>query len=124
MIYEHAANRPNDLALDDLTRPRTWAQLADRSTRIARFLREQVGLGVDDHVAVLMDNRVELVELSLGAILAGVWLTPVNWHLSPEEIAYIVGDSGSRLLFSDARFEEIARGSGASAVMLAGEELD
>jgi long-chain acyl-CoA synthetase len=124
MIYEHAAKRPNDLALDDLTRRRTWAQLADRTTRIARFLREQVGLGVDDHVAVLMDNRVELVELSLGAILAGVWLTPINWHLSDEEIAYIVGDSGSRLLFSDARFEEIARGSGASTVMLAGEELD
>ena len=59
MIYEHAALNPNGLALDDLTRQRTWAELADRSTRIARFLREQAGLEAQGHAALLMENRVE-----------------------------------------------------------------
>jgi long-chain acyl-CoA synthetase len=124
MIFEHAAKNPNGLALDDLTRQRAWAELADRSTRVAHFLRDQAGLGPDEHVAVLMDNRVELIELILGAILAGIWITPINWHLHPEEIAYIIEDSGARLLFSDARFADTARRAGASDVLLAGEALD
>jgi long-chain acyl-CoA synthetase len=124
MIYEYAAENPNGLALDDLTRQRTWAELADRSTRIAHFLREQAGLGVDGHAAMLMENRVESIELTMGAMLAGIWLTQINWHLSREEIAYIIEDSGARMLFSDTRFEEIARGSGVSDVILAGDELD
>jgi len=124
MIDEYATLNPNGLALDDLTRQRTWAELADRSTRIARFLREQAGLEAHGHAALLMENRVEFIELTLGAMLAGIWITPINWHLSPEEIAHIVEDSGARLLFSDARFEEIARRSGVSDVILAGEELD
>jgi long-chain acyl-CoA synthetase len=124
MIFEHAAKNPNGLALDDLTRQRTWTELADRSARVAHFLRDQAGLGPDEHVAVLMDNRVELIELILGAILAGIWITPINWHLHPEEIAYIIEDSGALLLFSDMRFADTARRSGASDVLLAGAELD
>ena len=77
MIFEHAAKNPNGLALDDLTRQRTWAELADRSTRIAHFLRDQAGLGPEDHAAILMDNRVEFAELILGALLAGIWITPI-----------------------------------------------
>lgn len=124
MIFEHAAKNPNGLALDDLTRQRTWTELADRSARVAHFLRDQAGLGPEEHVAMLMDNRVELVELILGAILAGIWITPINWHLHPEEIAYIIEDSGARLLFSDTRFADTARRAGASDLLLAGEALD
>jgi long-chain acyl-CoA synthetase len=124
MIFEHAATHPDGLALDDLTRQRTWTELADRSARVAHFLRDQAGLGPDEHVAVLMDNRVELIELILGAIVSGIWITPINWHLHPEEIAYIIEDSGARLLFSDTRFADTARRSGASDVLLAGAELD
>ena len=86
MIFDHAATHPNGLALDDLTRQRTWAELADRSTRAAHLLRDRLGLRPDDHAALLMGNRVEFVELTLGAILAGIWLTPINRHLQAEEI--------------------------------------
>ena len=128
MIFDLAAREPDGLALDDLRQRRSWAELADRSVRVARFLREQVGLRPDDHVAVLMQNRVEYVELILGAIMAGVWLTPLNWHLADEEIAYVVGDSGASLLFADEdsaeRAGRVMSDTAAGRVVRAGGELD
>jgi long-chain acyl-CoA synthetase len=102
MIFETPPRDPDGIALDDLTRTRTRAELGERAVRAARLLRDELGLGPDDRAALLMGNRVEMVELTLGAILAGVWLTPINRHLTREEIAYIVADSGARVLFTDA----------------------
>jgi long-chain acyl-CoA synthetase len=124
MIFDLAAQQPEGLAVDDLLRRRSWAELADRCTRIAHFLREGAGLEPEQRVAVLMGNRVEYVELTLGAMLAGVWITPINWHLSDEEMAYVVEDSGARILFCDELFEDRARRAGAAGRMLVGEELD
>ncbi len=89
------------IALDDTVRRRTWAELGERTTRIARFLREEAGLGPGEHIAVFMGNRVEFVEVVLGAILAGLWVTPINRHLTREEVAYVLKDSGARLVFVD-----------------------
>ena len=114
MISELAAGDPTGLAVDDGTRRRSWAELQDRAIRIARFLRDEAGVQPDEHVAVLMENRVEYVELILGAIMAGVWITPINWHLSRDEIAYVLRDSGSRFVFSDERHAAVARDAGAN----------
>ena len=72
------------LAVDDLMRRRTWAELADRSCRVANFLARGAGVAPGEHVAVLMGNRTEYIELLLGGILAGAWVTPINWHLAEE----------------------------------------
>lgn len=124
MIFETAATNPDGLALDDLTRRRTWAELVDRSTRIAHLFRAGFGLQPDDHAAFLLDNRVEAIELTLGAMLAGIWLTPINRHLQAEEIAYIVADSGARVVFTDDEHGVVARQSAAPEVMRVGDELD
>jgi len=129
MILSAAALRPNDTALDDLTRRLTWRELDDRARRVARFLRDDLGLGPEDHAAVLMANRVEAVELVLGAMLAGVWLTPINHHLTAEEVAYIVEDSGARVVFTDAEHEAVARAAIAPSaeppeVLVAGASIE
>ena len=71
-----------------------------------------------------MGNRVECFELMLGAIHAGVWLTPINWHLTPEEVAYVARDSRARVLFADEPHEATARACHAGPILLAGDELD
>jgi len=109
LIFDLAARRGADLAVDDGTRTRSFAELADRSVRVARFLREEAGVAPGENVAVLMHNRVECVELLLGSVMAGVWLTPINWHLAPEEIAYVVADSAVRVVFADAAHAAQAR---------------
>lgn len=124
MITHHAERDPEGLALDDGERRRTWAELADRTQRFARFLREDAGLRPDDRVALLMGNRVEYAEAVVGAILAGVWVTPINWHLTPEEIAYVVRDSGARLLVTDEGHEAAARAAEPPALLRVGDELE
>ncbi|MCB9660431.1 MAG: AMP-binding protein [Sandaracinaceae bacterium] len=78
----------------------TFAQVADRAHAVASLLRA-AGLGDGDHAALLCRNRVEVFEVVLGSLLSGVWLTPVNWHLAPREIDYILRDSGARVVVVD-----------------------
>jgi long-chain acyl-CoA synthetase len=129
MVFTVPSSRRDEIALDDLERRRTWRELDDRVRRMARWLREDCGLAPGDHAALLMGNRVEGVELVVGAMLAGVWLTPVNHHLTIEEIAYILEDSRSRVVFGDPAHETTLRAAVAAttsrpAVWIAGAPLD
>ncbi|MBY0400120.1 AMP-binding protein, partial [Myxococcota bacterium] len=128
MLLDLARERPQALALDDGTRRRSYGELVDRIARFARFLAHDAGLAPGSHLALLMGNRVEGIELLLGGIFAGLWVTPINWHLTEEEIDYVVGDSGARVLVTDDRFAGIARRVAARhpslRVIEAGEELD
>jgi long-chain acyl-CoA synthetase len=116
----------SDVALDDGTRRRSLAELADRVARQARLLREGLGLAPGDHAALLIGNRAEAVEGVLAAIHAGVWMTPINWHLTDAEIAYVLRDSGARALFTDPEHEATARAaaSESTVVIVAGAELE
>ena len=125
MIFDLARERPDALALDDGTRRRSFGELGDRVTRLARWLRDDLGLGPEDHAALLLGNRVEGVELIHAAIAAGVWMTPINHHLTAEEIAYVVADAGARVLVTDPEHEATARAAaGEAPVVVAGSELD
>ena len=125
MLHDALARaNPNGLALDDGERRCTWAELADRTARLANWIAA-LGARPGDHVAVLMGNRAECIELMLAGISAGVWLTPINWHLTRDEIAYVVSDSGARVLFSDEPHAALARDvCAAAAVVVAGEEFE
>jgi len=92
-------------------------------------LRDTLGMGVGDHLAMVMGNRVEFIEIAVAALLAGTWVTPVNWHLTADEIAFIVGDAHARALVVDPAFEAVARdavdrAATGATVIVAGDELD
>ncbi len=57
---------------------------------------------------MLMGNRVEFVELMVGATFAGVNLAPINWHLTPDEMRYILEDSQARAFFVDPALSDAA----------------
>ena len=85
----------------------TYAELDDRSTRCARLLRES-GLRPGGHVAVLMENRAEVFEVSWAAQRSGLYLTMINTHLSPDEARYVVADCGAEVLVVSAQLAELA----------------
>jgi long-chain acyl-CoA synthetase len=124
MLERRARRQPDALALDDLTRQRSWSELWDRVCRLARLLREDLGLRPGDHAAALLANRVECFELMHAAVRAGVWLTPVNWHLTAEEVGYVLRDAGARVVFHDALHRELASRAGDVTQLEVGDPLD
>ena len=85
----------------------TFAELEDRSRRLARLLADR-GLVEGDHIAVLMDNHSRYLEVCWAAQRSGLFFTPVNWHLSAEEAAYIVADCGARALITSPAVVDLA----------------
>jgi acyl-CoA synthetase (AMP-forming)/AMP-acid ligase II len=93
-----ATERPDQVALRDDRTTLGWAQVNDILNRVVNGLGG-FDLGPDRRVAVLADNSVETVLSHLGGLLAGTSTVPVNFHLNVDEVAYILGDSGARVLF-------------------------
>ena len=79
----------------------TYRQLDARSNRVAHVLRDH-GIGPGDHVALALGNGIEFFEVMWGALRAGVYVTPINWHLNAAEMAYVVENCGASLLFGSA----------------------
>ena len=68
------------------------------------------GIGADDVVAVLMKNSTAFLEIAFAASHIGAVFLPINYRLSADEVGYIVGNSGARLLIADEEFAGIAAG--------------
>ena len=79
----------------------TFAQLDERANQVAHLV-SGLGLQPGDHVAVLMGNCRELLELCFGLDRSGVYYTVISTRLTAEEIAYIVTDCGARLFVYEA----------------------
>lgn len=75
----------------------SYAELDRRSNQGAHALRS-VGLGPGDHLAVMMENRLEFMEICWAAHRCGLIYTPISRHLSANEAAYVVQDCGASIL--------------------------
>lgn len=106
-IAERAPDRPAIVMASDGA-VTTFAELDIASRRIANLLRRR-GVGRGDHAAVLMANRAEFLITAWGALRAGALWTPVNWHLTEDEAAYVVADCDARVLFASEPTAELAR---------------
>ncbi|MDI3307913.1 MAG: AMP-binding protein [Acetobacteraceae bacterium] len=75
----------------------TYGALEVRANRVAQWL---VGLGLQpgDGIALLLENRPEFLEIAFGTCYAGLYYTPLSIHLRPPEVAYVLRDSGAKLL--------------------------
>jgi long-chain acyl-CoA synthetase len=82
-------------------RRRTHEEVADRAARIAGGLHK-LGVKQGDCVSILMRNDIAFIEAAYAAMRLGAYGVPVNWHFKPEEIAYILKDSGAPVLIAHA----------------------
>lgn len=85
----------------------TYGELDARAERVARWLT-CLGLEPGDAIALLLDNRPEYLELAEGARRAGLHWVPMSVHLRPHEVAYVLGDSGARLLVASPALAPLA----------------
>ena len=101
MVVAHVASRfPNKLAVASPFGSRTFAELNARVNRLARLLRAN-GIGAGDSMALVSRNRPAFVEAYLAALRTGIRFTPVNFHLTAEEVGYVVDDCEASVVIYD-----------------------
>jgi len=101
----HAELREGRLAVISETEELTYGELHHRASRLARVLAG-AGVVAGDRVGIMLPNSIEFIEaLAATAKLEAASLT-LNWHLRPNELAWIVADSGVRVLITHADIAE------------------
>jgi fatty-acyl-CoA synthase len=101
----------------------TYRDVAQRARAMQAAL-DRLGVGEGERVAVVSHNAGRLLELLLGVPSSGRVLVPVNFRLSPEEVSYIVGHSGARVLLVDPELETALKGVDAEHRFTTGEEYE
>ncbi|MCE2406252.1 MAG: long-chain-fatty-acid--CoA ligase [Pseudomonadales bacterium] len=108
LLERRAHLSPQRIGYIDETGERlTFKELNDRSNRIANaFLAD--GITAGDRVALLLMNCSEFVELFFALGKIGCVVVPLNWRLVPDELEFILHDSGAtKLVFSDEFAETV-----------------
>lgn len=110
-IAHHANVRGEKVAVVDLASGRslTYHQFDQRIARLAGGLRDHLGIGPGDRVAVLAHNDSDLFEIQFACGRLGAIFVPLNWRLTLAELTYIVGDAAPSVLIHDPDFAETAR---------------
>jgi len=79
----------------------------ERSLRLASALESQLGLRTGDRFAVMAANSHQFLELYHASFLSGLVINPLNLRLAPQELAFILADSETKVCFVDAMFASL-----------------
>src|SRR6478672_6047155 len=113
-LWNIAREQPDLVAaVDPSGREISYGDLAADADRYGLGL-QRLGLSVGDVVVVMLPNSIELVALYFAAMQCGLYIVPINWHLTGPEVAYIVEDSEAKAFVGHERFGEAARIAAAS----------
>jgi acyl-CoA synthetase (AMP-forming)/AMP-acid ligase II len=105
----NARRNPHALATFAGPDSRTWEQVDDRACRLANLLIDRYGVQRGDRVAVLVANRVEVVELVGGCAKAGAVYVGLNFRLGEPEYDEIFDNCTPKVILADADLAPMAR---------------
>jgi fatty-acyl-CoA synthase len=108
-LERHAMMQPNATALRFLDNTVTWVGLQHRVSALADGLNRR-GVGFGDRVMILMLNRTEFVESVLAVNMLGAIAVPLNFRLTPAEIAFLVEDCEARVMITEPVLAPVATG--------------
>jgi long-chain acyl-CoA synthetase len=115
VVREHAASRGDHVALRHGDDALTYAELDERSSRLANGLLA-LGIVEGSRVAYLGRSAPEVIELLFAAAKIGAVVVPLNWRLSVRELGAVLEDSCAPLLVAAAPYLEVAATLGARVV--------
>jgi long-chain acyl-CoA synthetase len=127
-VAQRAQTQGDEKAIISSAGDRTWAELDARTNQLVRAMRAH-GIEPGQSIALVCSNRPEWVEVYVASLRNGLRLTPINWHLSAEEIAYIVNDCEATIFVGDERFaktcaEAAKQAPGARVKLAVGGPID
>lgn len=92
----------------------TYGQLDRRSNQIAHLLRS-LGLKPGDHMAMMLINCAEFLQVAQAANRAGIIFTPISTHLKKDETAYIINNCQAKVFIASSSLAVVASEASASA---------
>ncbi|WP_448628046.1 AMP-binding protein [Geodermatophilus sp. URMC 64] len=101
----------------------TYREVARRGRAFQAAL-DGLGIAEGERIAIVSHNSARLLELLLAVPSSGRVLVPINFRLSEEEVRYIVGHSGARMLLVDPELETSLKGVDAEHKFGTGEEYE
>jgi long-chain acyl-CoA synthetase len=116
-VAYHAAVDPHRMAIVSPAGRRSFGELNARANQLACALRT-AGVTPGDGIALLVGNRPEFVETHQAALRIGARVTPINWHLGPDEVAYVVDDSEAIAFVAEAALAPAAASAARRAARL------
>ena len=105
-LERHAAFTPAKAAIRFEDQALSYADLAERTRRLAAGLREELGIRRGDRVAWLGLNHPDCLALLFACARLGAILVPLNWRLAPAELRAILADAEPKALFCQAALRE------------------
>jgi long-chain acyl-CoA synthetase len=135
LLLPRAEQLADKVAFVDVTREGmryqgTFGDHTDRILRLASAMRTELGVKPRHRFAVLAVNGHEYLELYHAAMFGAGIINPLNIRFTPAELAYVLNDSGCRVVFTDPVFAPLldrAREEGAKigkVVIIGGEPGD
>ena len=103
LLANHARFQPDKEAVVCGVVRRKWGEFDRNISRVANAL-VAAGIGRGDRVAVLMGNRVEMLEVLFGIVRAGACAVPLSGLLTGEQLAALIADSGAVAAFATGEF--------------------
>jgi long-chain acyl-CoA synthetase len=96
-LFRSYRDRVDAPALIDDSGQTSWSDFDARVNRLIHLIRSR-DIRPGGRVALLSGNRRELYEVFAAAAHAGILVVPINGHFAPDEVRYVMEDSGSELL--------------------------
>src|SRR5215471_9657602 len=107
----HARTTPDKIAyqMTGSGKAVSYRELDARSNQGAHLFRS-LRLAAGDHIALLLENRLEFMEICWAAQRSGLFYTAISRYLTQDEIDYIVSDCGAKVFITTPKCHEQVKG--------------
>jgi long-chain acyl-CoA synthetase len=106
IVRVHGAERAAQTALIDGERTFTWAELAERSARVAQALAAS-GIEAGDRVVFFDKNSAEHFDVFFGAAMLNAVCVDPNWRLASPEVQFIIDNAQAKVVVFSAEFASL-----------------
>ncbi len=106
LLARNASKFPAEEALVFRDERQTWEQLGKRVDKLAAAMA-RLGVRKGDRVAILLENCAQFVEIHFAAARLGAIGVPLNYRLVGDELAFILNNSETKMLFYGSKYLEV-----------------
>lgn len=104
-LAKSARQWPDNIALQHGNLRYNYREFHDRALAVGGNLRK-LGCETGDRVAFCLPNSPHIMEIIFGCFAAGLIVVPINARLHAKEIAYIVQNSGAKILVHGDEYQD------------------